>query len=71
MMVSSSHVEINLDVGYELHPEVGGEPGVSIRANGGGETVEREDSFYGDICSFDSCDVLRNWDEVGENGEPI
>ena len=40
VMVSGSHVEINLDVGHKLHPEAGCEPGVSIRNDRGGETVD-------------------------------
>jgi len=30
VMISGSHVEINFDISHELHPEVGGELGVSI-----------------------------------------
>jgi len=30
VMISGSHVEINFDNSYELHPEAGGELGVSI-----------------------------------------
>ena len=37
MMVSSSHVEINLDIDYDLHPEEGGKLGVSIE-----NTIEAE-----------------------------
>ena len=40
VMVSGSHVEINLDVGHELHPEAGGELGISIRSDRSGETVD-------------------------------
>ena len=40
VMVSGSYVEINLDVGHKLHPEAGGEPGVSIRNDRSGETVD-------------------------------
>ena len=40
VMVSDSNVEINLNVGHELHPEAGGELGVSIRNYGRGETVD-------------------------------
>ena len=60
VMVSGSHVEVNVDVGYKLLPKAGGEPGVTIRDDRGGETVDREDSFYEDVGSFDSFDVLRN-----------
>ena len=40
VMVSGSHVEINLDVGHKLHPEAGGEPGISIRDDRSGKTVD-------------------------------
>ena len=40
MMVSGSHVEIYFDVGHKLHPESGGEPGISIRDDRGGKTVD-------------------------------
>ena len=40
VMVSGSHVEINLDIGHKLHPEAGGELGVSIRDDRGGKTVD-------------------------------
>ena len=40
MMVSGSHVEINLDVGHKLHPESGGEPGISIRDDRSAKTVD-------------------------------
>jgi len=30
VMITGSHVEINLDISHELHPEVGGELGVPI-----------------------------------------
>jgi len=30
VMISGSHVEINFDISHELHPEAGGELGVSI-----------------------------------------
>ena len=71
VMVSGSHVEINFDIGHKLSPEGGGEPGVSVRDDRSGETVDREDSFNEDFGSFDCCDVLRNWDEVGETSEAI
>ena len=71
VMVSGSHVEINLDVGHKLHPEAGCEPGVSIRNDRSGETVDREDSFNEKVSSFDCSDVLRDWDEVGEPSEAI
>ena len=71
VMVSGSHVEINLDVGHKLLPKAGGEPGVSIRDDRSRETMDREDSFNKDVSSFDCCDVLRNWDEVGEISEAI
>ena len=71
VMVSGSHVEINLDVGHKLLPKAGREPGVSIREDRGGETVDRGGSFNGDVTSFNCCDVLRNWDEVGETREAI
>ena len=71
VMVSGSHVEINLDVGHKLLPKTGGKPGVSIRDDRSGETVDREDSFNENVGSFHCCDVLRNWDEVGETSEAI
>ena len=71
VMVSGNHVEINLDVGYKLLPKAGGEPVVSIRDDRSGETVDREDSFNQDVSSFDCCDVLRDWDEVGKTSEAI
>ena len=40
LMVSSSHVEINLDIGHKLLPEAGGESGVSIRGDRSGETMD-------------------------------
>ena len=40
VMVSSRHVEINFDVRHKLHPEAGGELGVSIRDDRSGETVD-------------------------------
>ena len=40
VMVSGSHVEINLDIGHELHPEARGETGVSIGDHRSGETVD-------------------------------
>jgi len=30
VMISGSHVEINFDISHELHPEAGGQLGVSI-----------------------------------------
>ena len=71
VMVSGSHVEINLDVGHKLLQKAGGEPGVSIRDDGSRETMDREDSFHENVGSFDCCDVLRDWDEVGETSEAI
>ena len=71
VMVSGGHVEINFDVGHRLLPKAGGESGVSIRDNRSGETVDREDSFDEDVGSFDFCDILRDWDEVGEPSEAI
>ena len=71
VMVSGGHVEIDLDVGHKLLPKAGGEPGISIRDDRSGETMDREDSFNEDVGSFDSCDVLRDWDEVGEPSEGI
>ena len=70
-MVSGSHVEVNLDVGHKLHPEAGGEFGVSIRDDRSGETVDGEDLFNEEVSSFDCCDVLRDWNEVGEPSEAI
>ena len=40
VMVSGSHVEINLDVGHKLHPEVGGELGISIRDDRNRKSVD-------------------------------
>ena len=40
VMVSGSHVEINLDVGHKLHPEAGGELGISIRNDRCGDTMD-------------------------------
>ena len=40
VMVSSSHVEINLDLGHKLHPEAGGKLRISIRDDRSGETVD-------------------------------
>ena len=71
VMVSGGHVEINLDVGHKLLPKSGGEPGVSIRDNRSGETMDREDWFHKDLNSFDCCDILRDWEEVGEPSESI
>ena len=66
VMVSCSHVEINLDIGHKLLPKAGGESRISIRDDRSGKTVDREDSFNEDIGSFDCCDILRGRDNVGE-----
>ena len=71
VMVSGGHVEINLDVCHKLLQKAGGESRVSIRDDRSGETVDRQDSFNEDVSSFDCCDVLRDWDEVGESSEAI
>ena len=71
VMVSSGHVEINLDVGHQLLPKAGGKSEISIRDNRSGETMDREDSFNEDIGSFNCCDVRRYWDEVVEPGKAI
>ena len=71
VMVSCSHVEINLDVGHKLLPKAVGESRVSIGDDKSGETVDREDSFDEDGCGFDCSDVLRDWDEVFESSEAI
>ena len=71
VMVSGGHVEINLDVGHKLLPKAGGESGISIRDDRSGETMDREDPFNEDVSSFDCCDILRYWDEVGEPREAI
>ena len=71
VMVSCSHVEINLDVGHKLLPKVGGEPWIFIRDKRSGETVNREDSFNEDVRIFDCSDVLRAWDEIDETSEAI
>ena len=71
VMVSGGHVEINLDVGNKLLPKAGGESRISIRDDGSGKTVDREDSFNEDVSSFDCCDVLGYWDEVGKLSEAI
>ena len=71
VIVSCSHVEINLDVGLKLLPKAGGYSRVSIRDDRSGETVDREDSFDEDVGSFDCSDILRDWDEVGEPSEAI
>ena len=71
VMVSGSHVKINLDVDHKLHSEGGGEIRISIRDNGSGKTVDREDSFDKDLTGFNSCDVLRNWNKVGQPSEAI
>ena len=69
--VSGGHVKINLDVGHKLLPKARGESRVSIRDNSSREAVDREVSFNEDVGSFDCCDVLRDWDEVGEPSEAI
>ena len=66
VMVRGSQVEINFGVIYKLLPKAGGEPGVSIRDDRSRETMDREDSFNKNVSSFYCCDILRNWDEVGE-----
>ena len=71
VMVSGGHVEINLDIRHKLLPKAGGESGVSIRDDRSGETMDKEDSFNEDVGSFDCCDVLRDWDDVGEPSEAI
>ena len=58
VMVSGSHVEINLNVNYKLFPKVGGEPGVSIKDDRSGETRDREDSFNENVGSFNAGYVL-------------
>ena len=40
VIVSGSHVEINIDVGHKLHPEAGGELGISVREDRSRETVD-------------------------------
>ena len=40
VMVSGSHVKINLDVGHKLHSEAGGEPWVSVRDDRCGKTMD-------------------------------
>ena len=40
MIVSGSHNEINLDVGHKLHPEAGGELGITIRNYRSGEIID-------------------------------
>ena len=59
VMIGGGHIEINFDVGHELHSEAGGELGVSIRDDRCGETMDREDSFDKEISTFDCCNVLR------------
>ena len=71
VMVSGGHVEINLDVVHKLLPKARGESRISIRDDRSGKTVDRKDSFNEDVSSFDCCDVLRYWDEVGEPSEAI
>ena len=71
VMVSSGHVEINLNIGHKLLPKAGGESRISIRDDRSGKTVDREDSLNEDIGSFNCCDVLGDWDEVGEPSEAI
>ena len=71
VMVSCSHIEINLDIGHKLLPKAGGESRVSFRDDRSGETVDREHSFDQDVGSFDCCDILRDWDKVGEPSEAI
>ena len=39
VMVSGSHVVIKLEIGHKLHPEAGGELGISIRNDRSGENV--------------------------------
>ena len=71
VMVSGSHVKMNLNVGHKLHPKAGGQSGVSIRDDRDGETVDREDLVNRDVSSFDCGDVLRAWDQVWETIEAI
>ena len=71
VLVSGSHVEINFDVGHKLLPKAGGESGISIRHNRSGKTMDREDLFDENVCSFNCCNILGNWDEVGETREAI
>jgi hypothetical protein len=71
VVICCCHVEINLDVGHKLHPEAGGELGVSIRNDRSRETVDREDSFDEEVSSLDCCDILRDWNEVGKPREAI
>jgi len=71
VMISGSHVEINFYISHELHPEAGGELGVSIQDDRSRETMDREDSFNEEISRFDCSDVLGDWDEVGEPSEAI
>ena len=70
-MACCSHVESNLDVGHKLLPKAGGESGMCIRDDRSGETMDREDLFNEDVSSFNCCDILRDWDEVGEPSEAI
>ena len=48
VMVGGRHIDINRDIGHKLHPEVGGESGVSMRVDRGRETVDRKDWFEED-----------------------
>ena len=40
VIVSGSHIGINLDVGHKLHPEAGGKLRISISDNRSGETMD-------------------------------
>ena len=71
VIVSCTHIEINLDVGDKLLPKAGGESGIPSRDDRSGETMDREDSFNECVSSFDCCDILRDCDEVGEPSEAM
>jgi len=71
LMISGSHVEINFDISHGLHTEARGELRVSIWDDRSRETINREDSFNEVVSSFDCCDVLGYWDEVGEPSDVI
>ena len=71
VIVSCSHVEINLDISHKLLPKAGGESRISIRDDRSGKTVDRDDSINENIGSFDCCDALGDWDEVGGPSEAI
>jgi len=71
VIISGCHIQINFSITHEYHPEVEGHLGVSIWDDRGMKTRLSEVSFNEEVSSFNSKNVLGNWDEVREPNEVI